>query len=28
VISDRSGLKTGQRVKPQVVEVQEYQGAQ
>jgi RND family efflux transporter MFP subunit len=28
VISDRSGLKGGQRVKPQVVEVQEYQGAQ
>jgi RND family efflux transporter MFP subunit len=28
VISDRSGLKSGQRVKPQVVEVQEYQGAQ
>jgi RND family efflux transporter MFP subunit len=28
VISDRSGLKSGQRVKPQVVEVQQYQGAQ
>jgi len=27
-ISDRSGLKSGQRVKPQVVEVQEYRGAQ
>jgi RND family efflux transporter MFP subunit len=28
VISDRSGLKNGARVKPQEVEVQEYQGAQ
>jgi RND family efflux transporter MFP subunit len=28
VISDRSGLKSGQRVRPQVVEVQKYQGAQ
>ena len=28
VISDRSGLKSGARVKPQEVEVQEYQGAQ
>jgi len=28
VISDRSGLKSGQRVRPQVVEVQEYRGAQ
>ena len=28
VISDRSGLKSGVRVKPQVVEVQEYKGGQ
>jgi multidrug efflux pump subunit AcrA (membrane-fusion protein) len=28
VVSDRSGLKSGARVKPQQVEVQQYQGAQ
>jgi len=28
VISDRSGLKEGARVKPQELQVQEYQGAQ